>query len=58
MLVAYQRTDEAFVIAQAIETFTFYGVTAALLAIVAHDAIENDCGSEAYEEQARERTGL
>ena len=41
MLVAYQRTDEAFVIAQAIETFTFYRATAALPAVVAHDAIEN-----------------
>jgi hypothetical protein len=41
MLVAYQRTDEAFVIAQAIETFTFYRATAALLAVLAHDAIEN-----------------
>lgn len=39
MLVAYQRTDEAFVIAQAIETLTFYRATAALLAVVARKSI-------------------
>ena len=39
--VAYQRTDEAFVIAKPIETFTLCRATAALLAIVAHDAIED-----------------
>jgi hypothetical protein len=58
MLVAYQRTDEAFVIAQATDIHLLQGNGGAACGSGARRDRKSIVVSEAYGEQARERAGL